>query len=223
MTLLYKIQNAETQWREPTHIINDKSALPPDRTNELPDENTEHFMQLMLNPQVSSLAPNFIHLSIQSTRGQDQDWFSNVNAGPVCMASHQGILAYENMSRIDPLPGGIMLQSNGKLPQAHQWLHLATEPSYNDNIIPSPLPSSATSSTPIKNTLPAPSSYAHLEPTFSRRLVRSIYQTAYHMLTNSSVFPPSEVLRIFGFCLQHNAASAVANKLRVSLGLGNGV
>jgi len=72
------------------------------------------------------------------------------------------------------------------------------------------------------NSLPLPETYAHLEPTFSRRLLRTTYQNGFHMLTNTSHFPPSIISRIFGFCLAHNTTAATLEKIGRGIGLGCG-
>jgi hypothetical protein len=76
--------------------------------------------------------------------------------------------------------------------------------------------------TPMLQTLPIPTSYDHLEPTFSRRLLRRCFQIGYHVLLHRDQFPLALLERIYGFCLIHSTVDRVIEKLKVCLGLGVG-
>lgn len=71
---------------------------------------------------------------------------------------------------------------------------------------------------PLLTTLPLPSSHAYLEPTFSRRLVRLLWEYAFNVLTGPHT-PPTQVDRCFGFCLRYRTKETLINKFKAYLGL----
>jgi hypothetical protein len=90
------------------------------------------------------------------------------------------------------------------------------------NLTPS-IPSRTNSLAPSPHaTLPLPTTFAHLESSFSRRLIRSAYEGGYYMLTNINQFSPAIILRIFGFCFLHNTVPLTIQKLARGLGFGDG-
>lgn len=75
--------------------------------------------------------------------------------------------------------------------------------------------------TPLLGTLPLPSSHAYLEPTFSRRLVRLLWEYAFKVLTHADI-PPTQVNRCFGFCLRSRTKNTLIRKFTAYLGLSSG-
>ena len=71
---------------------------------------------------------------------------------------------------------------------------------------------------PLLTTLPLPTSHAYLEPTFSRRLVRLLWEYAFNVLTASHI-PPAQVNRCFGFCFRSRDKETLIKKFRAYLGL----
>ena len=91
--------------------------------------------------------------------------------------------------------------------------HGQTPPNLNyNNIYP------LNTTTPPLHPLPLLISAAYLEPTFSRRLVRLIWEHAFNILTNPYI-PPSEVERCFGFSLRSRSKETLIRKFQAYLEL----
>lgn len=73
-------------------------------------------------------------------------------------------------------------------------------------------------STPLLTSLPLPTSHAYLEPTFSRRLVRLLWEYAFTVLTGSHI-PPAQLSRCFGFCFRSRTKETLIKKFKAYLGL----
>jgi hypothetical protein len=76
--------------------------------------------------------------------------------------------------------------------------------------------------TPVLSNLPLPSSHAYLEPTFSRRLVRLLWEYAFKVLTYPNI-PMSQLNRCFGFCLRARSKDTLVRKFKAYLGLSHGL
>lgn len=72
--------------------------------------------------------------------------------------------------------------------------------------------------TPSLSSLPLPASHAYLEPTFSRRLVRLLWEYAFKALADPSI-SPAHLKRCFGFCLRSRTQETLIRKFKAYLGL----
>lgn len=84
----------------------------------------------------------------------------------------------------------------------------------------SPFPHTITPQAPIISALPLPSSHAYTEPTFTLRLLRTVYERGYAMIT-SGHFSPRDIDRVFGFFLKFSNRIALRQKLGMYLGLSS--
>ena len=195
MTLANNYQSPSAETLQATVIVND-ICTSLQRTSAELDGGTPYLMQ----PPVMSTAYN---PSFDGTQWLCQGQLDVANLQFGDMASHQNQAIYPNTWDESPWtihnPDGCVND-----PSTSNWSQMPTYPT-----LPSVTP-------------PLPTSYAHLEPTFTRRLLRSIYQTAYHLLVTPSQISPADLSRMFGFCLRHNIKTAIISKLAVTLGLGSG-
>ena len=79
---------------------------------------------------------------------------------------------------------------------------------------------SSYANTSLLSTIPLSSSAAYLEPNFSCRLVRLLWEHAFRVLTHPST-PPSQLQRCFGFCLRSRSKDTLIRKFKAYLGLSN--
>jgi hypothetical protein len=81
-----------------------------------------------------------------------------------------------------------------------------------------PFISAQFSSTPNLQQLPLPSSYAYTISTFTNRLVRSVHEKGWRVLTQGST-PPSELHRVFWFYLRHRSRASLHERFRTYMNL----